>query len=872
MISSDRPPHSLRAPFVVLALAAAAGIALDRAIPLPPAILWPVTLIAAAMVLVQKGLEAVSKPVRWQVSLGKSRSRLFRQSVLQPLLAVHQQNQRGGVWSLMCVVIATAGLFAMRHHQYWWQVPLNDASQFATSEGRLISLTGEIVELPAYRETRSPNPNVPDVDWRTSVVIAATAIDTGQGWQPATGLIRLTTAGRLPGRFVGRQITTIGWLALPDPPANPGEFDFRHWLWSHGIRSILRIDRIEAITLAHHSGDEWQANLFGDWHPRLLLIRLRAGLREQASRVFHQQMPKREATVAEALVLGSRSQLEPELRDEFIASGTLHLLAISGLNIGIVWQLMWIIARAAGSSRRTALLVISIGLVGYCWLVESNPPVVRATVVALALAGAGLSYRPVSSWNSLAFAVVVLLWLNPSDLFQTGAQLSVLSVMVLLRFANWDKDSDAGNSHALDSSNSAISELILAIARAIKQTLLVSFFIWAITSPIIAAQSYLISPIGIVANILVAPLVLLTLWLGYAYLCLALTIPILGWPIAFLLKSLLDLTLFIIQIAAHLPGSLISVPPVPTWWLVGFGLIALSGLLAPTLLKRRTSFLYLVGLWVLCWCFIVAWPPVVGRLRLTTLAVGHGLAVLVEFPNGQTLLYDAGSLGQPERAAETVFRAVRALGHQRLDAVVISHADADHCNGIPDLARKLPIGRVIVSPHFLDLSQAEVARVASALTRYRIPCKTIGAGERLLIDPQVECDILHPTRTFQPERDNAASIVLRLNYRGQRLMLTGDLERNGLKTLLASPRQPCEVLVVPHHGGRTSNPPAFAAWTGCAYAISSQGKQDSLQHVKGTYGEQATIFVTSQDGAITCEVPPEGGFVTVKEWRDQRAN
>jgi competence protein ComEC len=850
MVSPDRPPHSLRAPFVILALAAAAGIAIDRAIPLPPAILWPVTLIAAAIVLVQKGL------------------------------AAHPKNQQRSVWSLTFVVIATAGLFATRHHQYWWQVPLNDASRFATSEGRLISLAGEVVELPTYRETRSPNPNVPDAQWRTSVIIAATAIDTGQGWQPATGLVRLTTAGRLPGRYVGRQITTIGWLALPEPPANPGEFDFRHWLWSRGVRSILRIDQVEAITFAHQSSDQWPENLLGDWHPRLLLIRLRAGLREQASQVFHQQMPKREATVAEALVLGSRSQLEPELRDEFIASGTLHLLAISGLNIGIVWQLLWVIARAAGASRKTALLVISIGLVGYCWLVESNPPVVRATVVALALAGAGLSYRPVSSWNSLAFAVVVLLWLNPSDLFQTGAQLSVLSVMVLLRFANWDSVAEAtdtdgsvtetGVAPPVPSPSPALAELSQSLLKAVKQTLLVSFCIWAITSPIIAAQSYLISPIGIIANVLVAPLVLLALWLGYAYLCLVLTIPILGWPVAFLLKSLLALTLSIIQIAAHLPGSLISVPPLPTWWLVGFGLIALSGLLVPSLLKRRTGFMYLVGLWVLCWCLVAAWPPVIGRLRLTTLAVGHGLAVLVEFPNGQTLLYDAGSLGQPERAAETVFRAVRALGHERLDAVIISHADADHCNGIPDLARKLPIGCVIISPHFLDLSQPEVARVASALARYRIPCKAIGSGERLSIDPQVDCDILHPARTFQPERDNAASIVLRLNYRGQRLMLTGDLERNGLKTLLAMPRQPCEVLVVPHHGGRTSNPPAFAAWTGCAYAISSQGKQDSLQHVKATYGDQATIFVTSQDGAIICEVPSDGGFVTVKNWRENR--
>jgi competence protein ComEC len=330
-----------------------------------------------------------------------------------------------------------------------------------------------------------------------------------------------------------------------------------------------------------------------------------------------------------------------------------------------------------------------------------------------------------------------------------------------------------------------------------------------------------------------------------------------GWlsPLATLCGSVCERSLGIMERAValgqHQFASHFWLPGPADWWLAGFYLglavwAALPGFRPP----RRWSLALCCG-----WIAVGLSAGWIGRWRqdtlvCTVLSVGHGSAVVLELPGGRTLLYDAGRLGSPALASRAVAGYLWSRGRTHLDAVVLSHADADHYNALPALTRQFSIGVVYVSPVMFENPNDGLRALERSLAEAGVKTAEVWTGDRLRTGDDSRIEVLHPPRHGVLGRDNANSIVLTVEFGGRRLLLTGDLESPGLDDVLAEEPCDCDVLLAPHHGSAYSDAPRVAAWCRPEWTVISGAERDLAAVVQGAYAAHGQVLSTARVGAV----------------------
>ncbi len=324
-----------------------------------------------------------------------------------------------------------------------------------------------------------------------------------------------------------------------------------------------------------------------------------------------------------------------------------------------------------------------------------------------------------------------------------------------------------------------------------------------------------------------------------------------------------------VETARNWPASHFWVSGPADWWLAGFYGALVCAALAP---RWRLSPRWTVGL-VAGWSALGLGVSLAGgrdddTLRCTFLSVGHGTAVVLELPGGETLLYDAGRLGAPDGAARSIAGYLWSRGVSHLDAIVISHADADHYNALPAVLEQFSVGAVYVSPVMFEGRSRSLEALKEAIDDRGVPLGEIWSGDQLRSHADVRMEVLHPPRSGVLGSDNANSIVLAVEFQGRRLLLTGDLESPGLDDLMAEIPYDCDILMAPHHGSAASDPPGFAAWSTPEWTIASGGSSDRLQSVQTAYGARGSrVLHTADCGAVTVEIT--AGQVSVDGWQSR---
>jgi competence protein ComEC len=237
----------------------------------------------------------------------------------------------------------------------------------------------------------------------------------------------------------------------------------------------------------------------------------------------------------------------------------------------------------------------------------------------------------------------------------------------------------------------------------------------------------------------------------------------------------------------------------------------------------------------------------------------------MELPGRQTILYDAGSLGSPETTAQVIASFLWERGIDRIDAIVLSHADIDHYNAVPGLLERFPVGVVYVSPMMLDplatMGNLDAPNyLRDVLAESGVPLREIWMNDRLrTADPAVTIAVLHPPRDGVMGRDNANSLLVEVEYAGHRVLLPGDLESPGLERVMADPPRDCDVLLAPHHGSAQSDPPGFAAWSSPEWVVMSGRRPDRTLASNISYQQAgATVLHTALDGASACVLSSQG--------------
>jgi competence protein ComEC len=243
------------------------------------------------------------------------------------------------------------------------------------------------------------------------------------------------------------------------------------------------------------------------------------------------------------------------------------------------------------------------------------------------------------------------------------------------------------------------------------------------------------------------------------------------------------------------------------------------------------------------------------RLTLTVLSVGHGNSVLITTPEKRTIICDAGNLNSPHYVADSMSRSLWRQGKTHIDAVLISHPDNDHFNGVALLAERFSIGTVLISPYFGE--EPLWLQLKETLDAKKIPIRIIGEGDDLAEYGLPASEILHPPKLDFEEQNNsnAASLVLRLEHRGVGILLPGDLDGWEPSPFLLRKPMLTEIVMVPHHGGRSTQTEPLLDWTTPKTLIFSTGKLTYKPETLDYYRQRGyEVRSTFLEGAIEINI------------------
>lgn len=757
----------------------------------------------------------------------------------------------------LLTVLLAGGL---RHHVAIHRIPSDDISRFSSEEPRHVRLRA-VIASPVQIQDAPIGPRIPS--WmetdRSTTVIRCEAIDDSGTFVAVSGLVRMEVSGQLVHVRVGDQVEILGRLAVPSRPANPGAMDFGLMLRRKGISATLRVDHPAAV-IRRSGPTSW------GWK----LARLREQIRSDCLQLFRKHLSEPNAAVASSVLIGDRTMLADELKDQFAQTGTMHLLAISGLHVGILLGLALLVCRCAEMSSSQTVITLSITILLYLLITDLGPSVLRAAILAVIALFGAQSGRLVDRMNALAACALVLLIWHPMDLFDLGAQLSFLGVGAILWSLSWQ----GGQYREPETLTEMLEEstwwrrVLKKVRRYLVESYRLMGAILLVTLPVTMSTFHLVSPVGLILNLVLIPYMTLVLALGYLFLLGGLVSPLLANLLGVPFGWALTLLRVCVEWGQQIPGGYFYLPNLPHWWLIGF--YVCLGLAWQLIGTARSARWFSIGL--LGWCVVGLLIPFVPRaedrqLRCTFLSVGHGLACLIEFPGGETMLYDAGTIGDGQRVSRSIQNLMWTRGRHRLDAVMVSHADHDHFSGLFDLMEKVPIRTLFIAPAFLDFEQSGVVELCERAQTAGIDLQLVQAHDRLRVrsnqQESLHVEVLYPPARLSPRSDNASSIQLQIDYAGRRILLTGDLEKEGLTDLLSLPPRQVDVMLSPHHGGRVPGVLKLYEWARPEYAIVSSSNRElpALRDVL----DSCQILNTATSGAITVTITPQGEL-TVEEW------
>lgn len=750
-----------------------------------------------------------------------------------------------GMAAALVLLVAVAGSGGLWHHLRWRYFPANDLGKYARPWSQPVCVEVEALESPRPLPAPPPDPlRIVPLEDRVQLDVRPVGLRSGKEWIPVAGLARLTIADRWPAIVAGDRLRVFGQLSAPGEPRNPGAFDFAGLQRGARVRCRLTADGDECVTVVGRAG--WGS-------PRRGLDRVRSVGRA----VLARHVDSRQFPLAAALVLGLREELDYEQSRAFWETGMAHILSISGLHVGLLAAGLFGMAQLAMLPRRKALWWVAMLVVSYTVLSGAEPPALRATVLVLVLCAARWMRRPALPLNSLATAGLVVLAINPADLFNTGVQLSFLAVAGIMWHSTLARSAVAAPDpldRLIEQSRRWPARTWDAIWKQAVNVTLLSAVVWLVTLPLILARFHLMTPVALVLNTLVCWPMAVALVSGFGVLLVGGLVPPLGAVLGWICNLSLAISTWLIEVAQSVPYGHFFMPGPASWWLAGFyGGLGLWLVFPKWRPRPRWAVAAVVG-----WGAVGIGASLAGRgdrLECTFLAVGHGSATVLRLPSGETILFDAGQSMSPEQGARTVADCLWSQGVARIDAVIISHPDADHYNALPGLLERFPVGEVCVSPLMFREESRALVYLRESIEGHGVPIRTVAAGDRFAAGEDCRVEVLHPPARCMLGDDNANSLVLAVEYRGRRLLLPGDLSSPGLEWLLATPGRDCDVLVAPHHGSRESDPPGLAAWCRPEWVVISGGERYHVDETALAYRQLgARIMHTARTGAIMVRI------------------
>ena len=775
---------------------------------------------------------------------------------------------------LLCAAFATGRVMVRQVH----------APDFPVHHLRQLNLPKKVIlEGWLYREPeRSPT--------RGRLHLEAERVWQDGKPRPAVGKVRVTVRHLKSGWQYGDRLRLTVKLRPPRNFHTPGSFDHVGYLARRGIYVTAFL------------WDDEDIEKCGE-RERGLRHRIEH-IRRTIGTFFDAQLESIPAAVLRALIIGDKSRIDPEVRNDFQRVGAAHVLAISGLHIGIVaflaYQMWWWLL---GRSRYlliawlvpklAAVLTVPVVLV-YAVLAGGNVSTWRAVTMACVFLGAILFDQKEEGIRSLALAALIICFLWPGAVFDASFQLSFAAVLgILLGLRRFRARQEPAEETEMR------RRWVGRLVRPLRLFCIVSLSAMAGSLPLVALHFHIVSFVGLLANLLIVPLLgsgVIVPGLVAAGVVSLLSrqnvrkiVVILGWVAVALLTVnvwaaalLVKLAGLIIWVMVWLVETLAAFPHAATYVVTPtlFEIALFYGLCVTLLFfshinppaLRKTVLACLLGAILLDGGYWIAQRYFRTDLRVTFLDVGQGDATVIEFPGSHVMVIDGGGfLSQTFDSGEAIlapFLWQKKIG--RVDTLVLTHPHLDHYGGLEFLARHFG-----VTAFWSNGKQSKGSRSFTALDETltergierHVLCRSAAVPEPKI--GGVHIQVLHPPCGRTGLDTNNSSLVLRLSHGDVDILLTGDIETTA-EDMLLSAREPLdsEVLKVPHHGSGTSSSPRFLAAVSPDVAVASLGHLNRFDfpppEVVERYERHGVEFLrTDTAGAVTITSDGRGYRVAI---------
>ncbi|MBD3225038.1 MAG: DNA internalization-related competence protein ComEC/Rec2 [Caldithrix sp.] len=610
----------------------------------------------------------------------------------------------------------------------------------------------------------------------------------------------------------GDRVRIDGRPFEPSLPSNPGDFNYRRYLHLKGIYYQYYLGENDVTLLERGTaGHIWKKNI---------VMPIRRYIEQTIAKYFVSPT----SDVIRALILGQRQDLDEHIVDTFKRTGIVHVLAISGLHVGfiiLIFMMLFSFLRVSYTWR----ILLTLGcLFIFVAIVNFKPPVVRASLMAALYFTGQIFQRKTSPLNIIAAAGLILLIIEPQQLFQPGFQFSFAAVFsIIYGYPKIDKLFPS-LPHRLTLArglNAWVRQPFLVSAAAVLGTLPLTWYYYGVLQ------------IGaLLVNIFIIPLIGGFVILTLLFLLVSLSGFFAINGLALLLHLYYAAILHIIHYFSKIPFVQIALPPPQ----LGEFLLIILIILLFFNAHLRIDRIWLSGSLILLFVLTTAPSRNDHNVQLIQAKVGQGDGALIKFPNQKVMVIDGGDLKFHWNAGERyMVPLLKHLGITHIDYLVGSHAHSDHIGGLPTLLKQFKVDTLVLPPFpaqsnlYNNLLKTANERDVAVIFKER--------GDQLDVGPQNRCYILHPFGRFgrpghaSGETINNSSLVMKILHGQTSFLFTGDLESTAEPALLSYDNfLNCDVLKVGHHGSITSTSDEFLHLIKPEYATVSVGRNNKFYH------------------------------------------
>jgi len=698
---------------------------------------------------------------------------------------------------LIFFTIFLIGIFA---YQYSIIIPAKDVSKYACD--KYVKLIGFVDEEPSLSE-----------DLCRFNLKASEIVIRGKR-SSVSGRVSVLIKGSDAAIKYGNKVAVHGKLSNIISTHNPG-------IASSG--DLMAKRKINCQMISNGSNVEVIARSIGNPIKSISIT-----IKNKLISVIQRTMKEPYSSLLGSIVFGSQaSPLPDELQDNYRTAGVIHLLVVSGTQVSIILASVMALCGNFGLSRNIRMIVVTFANLMFTVMVGAGPSIVRAAVMCEAALIAKAFERENDFYNSLAISALVLLILNPLNMFDLGFQLSFMATLALFYIAPAIEDSIKERSPKLLANTIAIS---------VSPTIT--------TTPIILYNFGQVSFVSIISNFLIIPWVEVTVILGFISTLIGMVFA----PFAYVTGNTLTLILALLNAIVYFFSGL----PFACWYFAPPGLLAImiyyiiliSGVeIMKGRLKVKLNKAALLIVLVLAG-IVLAWHPstAANDLIVTFIDVGQGDSILIESPSGNKTLIDGG--GRQEsmsskaiKKEDPVGRSIivpflRKKGINELDLVILTHPHDDHVAGLPYVLEKIKVDMILDSgqPH----TSRGYYRFLKLIEQKKIPYKLARAGQVIDLGGGVRGHILHPSDLLisGTESDlNNNSIVIKLDYGKTSFLFMGDTGFEGEDRILSKGYSLIsDVLKIGHHGSMTSTSIKLLESVRPKYAVISVGAKNKFGH------------------------------------------